>query len=231
VIQHQPIVKGRLGRIARRIRKPLQHQAPRRLARTQPRIQIPTEDAVALLREVAQQLGRLLAARGVAEQRAPPRDAVLHVHVDDEERGGVEPDGRGDRAPGLAFARERHDARVQERACRDDRVAAHPARVVAHGREDKREPVGRRRLTRAVLRRLALDILLQQEDVIGGHPARQDTGRQVVSQPREIAAAGVHVPRRDRERWSRRRSGQTNRRPAAGAGKRERRNRGEDGGG
>jgi hypothetical protein len=82
-------------------------------------------------------------------------------------------------------------------ACRQDRVAAHPLGVAAHGRKKEREPVGaavsralfssglpraesrglsERASDEAVQRRQrveGLDIFLQQEDVIRRHTIRQ----------------------------------------------------------
>jgi hypothetical protein len=122
----------------------------------------------------------------------------------------------------LTLTRKWNDPRLLERLRGQDRIPADRA-VLAAKRKEEREEVTRRR-DRAKRLVVALDVFLQEHDVITGRAVRQPTGSEIVHKSRQFALARVHVPRGDRE-CDRRRCGRWSNdlRPYAGR-QRERRN-------
>jgi hypothetical protein len=144
------------------------------------------------------------------------------MHVGNEQTFAGDRDVRGGGGAWSALTRKWNDPRLLERLRGQNRISAGRTLLVAK-RKKKGEEVPRRRdgAKRLVV---ALDVFLQQHDVITGSGARQPTGCEVVHKSREFALARVHVPRGDRECDRGRRGGWSNDlRPYAGS-QRERRN-------
>src|SRR6185503_2402730 len=122
----------------------------------------------------------------------------------------------------LALTRQWNDPRLLERLRRQHRVAADRAVLLAKRKEEREEVTRRGDGAKRLV--VALDIFLQQHDIIARRTAGQATGCEIVDKACEFALAGMQVPRGDGE-GDRRRcdGGRQNLRPYAG-GQRERRN-------
>ncbi len=112
---------------------------------------------------------------------------------DDEELAAVDGDGAGRRDARLPLARQRNRPRVEDRAARQDGVAAHSLAVVVDRHEEHR-PVARVGEL-AQLRDVLLHGFLQQQHHILYGGARDAAAFQIAHQARQIPATGVHIPR------------------------------------
>ena len=171
MIEHQPIVKRRLAHIDRRIRKTPLHLAPCGLARTEPRVQIPSKDAMLRRGQLLNERSRLPPAGSVAEQRVPPGQSILEVDVDDEQPLTCDDDVRGGDSSRLALSRQWNDARPFERLRGQDGVAADPAVQTANRKKEREQMTGGGDCAERLV--VALDIFLQQHHVIARDGARQ----------------------------------------------------------
>src|SRR4030095_14384282 len=119
------------------------------------------------------------------------------MHVGNEQAFAGDGDVGSGRGAWLTLTRKWNDSRLLERLRGQNRIPADRA-LLAAKREEKGEEVTRRRDSAKRLV-VALDVFLQQHDVIMGDGRRQPTGCEIVYKSREVALARVHVPRRHRE--------------------------------
>jgi hypothetical protein len=145
------------------------------------------------------------------------------MHVGNEQAFAGDCDVGSGGGAWLTLTRKGNDPRLLERLRGQNRIPADRALLAAQWKEEREEVTRRRHGAKRLV--VALDIFLQQHDVIAWRAARQPTGCEVVHKARKVALARVHVPRGDREcdrgRCGRRRK---DLRPYAGGQQRERRN-------
>ena len=129
------------------------------------------------------------------------------MHVGHEQVFARDGDVGGSRGAWLALTRQGNDPRLLERLRGQHCIPADRAMLAAKRKEEGEEMTRRRDRAKRLV--VALDVFLQQHDVVTGSGARQAAGCEIVHKLREFALARVHVPggdgegdRSPRGRWS-----------------------------
>lgn len=203
MIEHQPAAEGRLVRVELRIGKAPQHLTPRGLSRSKPCVEIAAKHAVPSRGDLLKERARLPPAGGIAEQDFPPRQPVLQVHAGNEQPFAGDGDVRSRDRAELTLTRQRNDAGIFEWLRGQNRVPADGPMLAPQRKEKRKQMTGGCKSAKRLA--VAFDLFLQQQDVITRCACRQPSGCEIVHKAHEIAAACVHVPRRDGERRGRRR--------------------------
>jgi hypothetical protein len=178
MIEDESIAEGWLEWSTRRVRESLRHFPPRRLAWTEPGVEVAAKNDRPTRRKRSQQRIGLTGARGVAEERAKQTRAILEMRVDHEQAISRDLDCRGNGAAALALSWQIDHRRHEQRLRRDDRVAADAVRGATHLAEERREIARVPDCDDIVL--AALDRFLQQQNVIANCDASRPPAFQVV---------------------------------------------------
>ena len=149
------------------------------------------------------------------------------MHVGDKQALAGDRDVGSGRSARLARTRKWNDARSLEWLRGQNRIPADRAVLLTKRKEEREEVTRCGDCAKWLV--IALDVFLEEYDVIAWRASRQPTRCEIVYKSRELALARVHVPRGDREcDWRRRGRYESDLRPYAGRQRQRRNYRDED---